>query len=58
MTKEQKRMLCDGDPEPDIVREARAAIIFLLLVVCAVLLCALVAGATYGVYELVQYIIG
>ena len=51
-------MLCDGDPEPDIVREARAAIIFLLLVVCAVLLCALVAGATYGVYELVQYIIG
>lgn len=54
LTEQQKRLMNDGDPEPDIVREAQAVMFFFLAVLCALLVAALVIGVGYGIYALVE----
>jgi len=55
--KKEKKMLCDGDPEPDIVKEGKASLMVLALFVCAILVCALILGLCYGIYELVNWLV-
>ena len=54
LTEEQKRLMCEGDPQPDIVREAQAVMFLLVAVICALLVAALVIGVGYGIYALVE----
>jgi len=56
MTKDELRMLSEGDPTPDIEREARAVVFFFLVVLCAILVCVLTMGLCYGAYELVMWL--
>ncbi len=58
LTEEQKKLMCEGDPQPDIVREAQAVMFLFVAVLCALLVCVLVAGIGYGLYSLYQYLIG
>lgn len=53
LTEEEKRLMNNGDPQPDIVREAKAALFVLIVFVCAVLVC----GAVFGVFWLINELI-
>ena len=53
LTEEEKRLMNNGDPQPDIVREAQAALFVLIVFVCAILVC----GAVVGVFWLINEII-
>lgn len=54
MTKQERRLMCEGDPEPDIVKEGKACLMTLVLFVCAILVVAAVCGAFWLVSELVK----
>lgn len=54
MTKDELRMLSEGDPTPDIVKEGRACLMTLVLFVCAIIVVAAVCGAFWLVSELVK----
>lgn len=54
--KVEKKMNDDGRPQ--IEMEMSAAIGFLLLASCAILVCFLVSALCYGIYELVMWLIG
>ena len=57
MTKDELKMLSEGDPKPDVEREAMAVVFFFVMALCAILVCALAMGMLYGVYELVMLLI-
>lgn len=50
------RKLIEGDPDPCIKTEGRAALFTLVLAVCAIVLCALAAAMCYGIYELIMWL--
>jgi hypothetical protein len=54
MTKKQIKQMCEGVPEPDIVKEGKACLMTLVLFVCAILVVAAVCGAFWLVSELVK----
>ena len=54
MTKDELRMLSEGDPTSDIVKEGKACLMTLVLFVCAILVVAAVCGAFWLVSELVK----
>ena len=54
MTKKQIKLMCEGDPEPDIVKEGRACLMTLVLFVCAILVVAAVGGLFYLLTEVVK----
>lgn len=53
MTPEERKKLENGEPEPDIVKEAKAVVACLLLIVCAII----VVGAVCGMFWLITAII-
>lgn len=53
MTKKQIKQMCEGDPEPDIVKEGRACLMTLVLFVCAILVVAAVCGAFWLVHQVI-----
>lgn len=56
MTKQERRLMCEGDPEPDIVKEGRACLMTLALFVCAILVVAAVIGAFWLVQKVIMSI--
>jgi hypothetical protein len=54
MKTEEKRMMCEGDPKPDIVKEGKACLMVLVMIVCAILVLAAVGGVFYWLNELVK----
>ena len=56
MTKEEKKLMCEGEPDPDIAKEAKAVLFFFVMAVCAILVCLLAAFLFYGVCELVKWL--
>ena len=54
MTKKQIKLMCEGDPEPDIVKECRACLMTLVLFVCAILVVAAVCGAFWLVQQVIM----
>lgn len=56
MTKQERRLMCEGDPEPDIVKEGRACLMTLVLFVCAILVVAAVCGAFWLVQKVIMSI--
>lgn len=57
LTEEEKRLMNDGDPYPDIVREAKAALFVLIVFVCAMLVCGCVFGVFYLLNKLVEWLL-
>ncbi len=53
MSEEEKKMLSNGQRDPDIVTEAKAAFCCLVLAICG----ALVVAAVYGLFCLIEYLI-
>lgn len=56
MTKKQIKQMCEGVPEPDIVKEGRACLMTLVLFVCAILVVAAVIGAFWLVQKVIMSI--
>ena len=56
MTKKQMKLICEGDPEPDIVKEGMACLMTLVLFVCAILVVAAVCGAFWLVQKVIMSI--
>ena len=56
LTEEEKRLMNDGDPQPDIVREAKAALFVLIVFVSAMLVCGAVFGVFYLLNKLVEWL--
>lgn len=56
MMKEEKKLMCEGEPDPDIAKEAKAVLFFFVMAVCAILVCLLAAFLFYGVCELVKWL--
>ena len=54
MTKKQIKLMCEGDPEPDIVKEGRACLMTLVLFVCAILVVAAVLGAFWLIQQVIM----
>ena len=54
MTKKQIEQMCEGVPEPDIVKEGRACLMTLVLFVCAILVVAAVCGAFWLVQQVIM----
>lgn len=54
MTKDELRMLSEGDPTPDIVKEGKACLMTLVLFVCAILVVAAVCGAFWLVQQVIM----
>lgn len=50
-------MLSEGVDSPDIVKEGRAVLYCLLLMVCAILGVALLCGIVFGIYELIKFLL-
>ena len=51
MTKKERNLMCEGEPQPDIVKEGKAAMTCLLAFVCAIIVVALVAGLCWLVKQ-------
>ena len=56
MMKEEKKLMCEGEPDSDIAKEAKAVLFFFVKEVCAILVCLLAALLFYGVCELVKWL--
>ena len=54
MTEDDKQMMNDGVPEPDIVTEAKAIIGCLVMLLCAVLCCAVVCGLCWCIEQIIR----
>ena len=46
--------MCEGDSEPDIVKEGKACLMTLVLFVCAILVVAAVCGAFWLVQQVIM----
>lgn len=54
MTKKQIKQMCEGVPEPDIVKEGKDCLMTLVLFVCAILVVAAVCGAFWLVQQVIM----
>lgn len=57
LTKEQKQLMLEGDPEPDIVKEAKACLLVLFLFVLAFLVMAAVIGGFWCIQQLIEWLL-
>lgn len=51
MTKEERNLMCEGEPQPDIVKEGKAAMTCLLAFVCAIVVVVVVSGLCWLVKQ-------
>lgn len=56
LTEEEKRLMNNGDPQPDIVRDAQAALFVLIVFVCAILVCGAVVGVFYLLSKIAEWL--
>lgn len=54
MEKEERKLMLDGDPKPDIVKESKTLLIVLAMFVCAILVVIAVCGAFFLLNWLVK----